>query len=250
MRPEHPKEQNIPALRTLWQEAFGDTDAFLDGFFATAFSPERCLCVAEGEEVLSAAYWLDVLLPEGKGAYIYAVATAKAHRGKGLATIVLDAIRETLRQRGYAAAILVPGDRELADFYGAMGYRFFGGIREYSALAKSPGVTLRKIDAAEYGQLRRRYLRPGGVIQEGENLAFLEIYAALYAGEDFILAAYQQEDTLSVLELLGNGEKAPQILYTLGAKQGSFRMPGQETFAMWLPLKQVQQPTYFGLAFD
>lgn len=250
MRPEHPKEQNIPALRTLWQEAFGDTDAFLDGFFSTAYAPERCLCVAEGEEVLSAAYWLDVLLPEGKGAYIYAVATLEAHRGKGLATIVLNAIRETLRQRGYAAAILVPGDRELADFYGAMGYRFFGGIREYSALAKSPGVMLRKIDTAEYGRLRRRYLRSGGVIQEGENLAFLEIYAALYAGEDFILAAYQQEDTLSVLELLGNGEKAPQILYTLGAKQGSFRMPGQETFAMWLPLKQVQQPTYFGLAFD
>ena len=88
------------------------------------------------------------------------------------------------------------------------------------------------------------------MIQEGDCLAFLETYASLYAGEDFILAAYREEDTVSGLELLGNGEKAPQILYTLGAKQGSFRMPGIAPFAMWLPLTQLQKPSYFGLAFD
>jgi hypothetical protein len=148
------------------------------------------------------------------------------------------------------AAILVPGEPPLADFYGAMGYRFFGGIREHSALAKSPGVALRKINGAEYGQLRRQYLPERGVIQEGQSLAFLETYADLYAGDDFILAAYQEKDALSGLELLGNSEKTGEILHTLGAKHGTFRMPGEEHFAMWLPLKAAAEPAYFGLAFD
>lgn len=250
MKPEHPQKEHIPALRKLWQAAFGDTDDFLDGFFATAFAPQRCLCVCRGEEVLSAAYWLDALLPEGKGAYIYAVATLAAHRGKGLARMILQNIHEILAREGYVAAILVPGEPPLADFYGAMGYRFFAGIREYSALAKSPGVPLQKITGAEYGQLRRQYLPEQGVIQEGQSLAFLETYADLYAGDDFILAAYQEKDALSSLELLGNGEKMPEILHTLGAKHGTFRMPGEEHFAMWLPLKAVAEPAYFGLAFD
>jgi GNAT superfamily N-acetyltransferase len=144
MRSEHPQEAHIPGLRRLWQEAFGDTDAFLDGFFSTAFSPERCLCVCRGEQVLSAAYWLDGQLPEGKCAYIYAVATAKACRGQGLAKSVMAQIRETLQRQGYVAAILVPGEPSLADFYGAMGYTFCGGMQACSALAKSPGVALRK----------------------------------------------------------------------------------------------------------
>lgn len=250
MKPKHPEISRIPALRKLWQEAFGDSDAFLDGFFATAFAQARCLCIAQGENVLSAAYWLDVELPEGKGAYIYAVATLQAHQGKGLATAVMHAVRETLRQRGYVAAILVPGEPPLADFYRAMGYEFFGGTSSVSALAKSPGVTLRQIGAEEYGWLRRHYLPAGGVIQEGESLSFLETFANLYAGKDFILAAYREKDTLSGLELLGNEAQAPHILHTLGAKQGSFRMPGGENFAMWLPLQAVEAPSYFGLAFD
>ena len=250
MRPEHPQQIHIPGLRKLWQEAFGDTDAFLDGFFSTAFSPERCMCIVQGERVLSAAYWLDAQLPEGKAAYIYAVATLKECRGRGLATKIMKELEEMLRRRDYVAAILVPAQQPLAEFYGGMGYGFFGGICECSALAKSPGIALRKINAAEYGALRKRYLPAGGVIQDGESLRFLETYADLYAGEDFILAAYGEEDSIFGLELLGNWGKAPYILHTLGVKQGSFRMPGGEKFAMWLPLARVETPAYFGLAFD
>ena len=250
MKPKHPALQQIPALRQLWKEAFGDGDAFLDGFFATAFEPERCLCIAEGEKVLSAAYWLDAAVPEGKCAYIYAVATAKESRGKGYAHCIMEAVRDMLAQRGYCAAMLVPGNAGLGDFYAAMGYRFFGGMDSFSALAKSPGAALQKIDAETYGRLRGIYLPQGAVTQMGESLRFLETYAALYAGEDFLLAAFREDDTVSGLELLGNAEQASHILQTLGAKQGAFRIPGAKPFAMWLPLRDCQEPTYFGIAFD
>lgn len=250
MKPEHPKVEHLPALRQLWQEAFGDTDAFLDAFFGAAYSPERCLCIVEGERALSAAYWLDAQMVSGKAAYIYALATAKDQRGKGLAHAVMEAVQEELKAQGYAAAILVPGEPGLSRLYGSMGYRFFGGIRSVSAIAQSPGVTLRKISGDEYAALRRSYLPYGAVIQDKENMRFLESYAQLYAGEDFLLAAYVEDDTVSGLELLGNTEKAPHILYTLTVKQGSFRTPGEEHFAMWLPLQECEEPTYFGIAFD
>jgi GNAT superfamily N-acetyltransferase len=250
MKPNHPTMQQIPSLRQLWKEAFGDSDDFLDGFFATAFDPAHCLCMAEGEHVLSVAYWLDAAIPEGKCAYIYAVATEKHSRGMGYAHCIMEAVRDTLAQRGYCAAMLVPGDAGLGDFYAAMGYRFFGGVDQICALAKSPGVALQSIDADTYGRLRGTYLPQGAVIQAGASLRFLETYARLYAGEDFLLAAFVEGDTVSGLELLGNGEKAPYILQTLGAKQGSFRIPGTKPFAMWLPLRDCQEPTYFGIAFD
>lgn len=250
MKPEEPKLEQLGALRELWQEAFGDGSSFLDGFFATAFDPERCLCIGAGERIASAVYWLDVELESGKGAYLYALATAESHRGKGLAHAVMRAAHGKLRQRGYVAAILVPGSRELETFYGAMGYRFFAGIRNFGTVAKQPAAVLREIGPAAYGELRRQYLPAGAVVQDGRNLEFLASCARLYAGEDFLLAAWQEKDTLRGLELLGNAARAPHILEALGAGQGSFRTPGEEKFAMWLPLADCKTPGYFGLAFD
>ena len=73
-------------LRALWQEAFGDSDEYLDIFFGTAFSPNRCRCVAIEGKVVAALYWLDCACRGRKLAYIYAVATAKTHRGQGIAS--------------------------------------------------------------------------------------------------------------------------------------------------------------------
>ena len=250
MKPEHPKARQIGALRILWKEAFGDSDAFLDSFFSTAFAPERCYCISVGDRVASAGYWIDVELEEGKGAYIYALATGENYRGQGLAHRICDAIHGELKRQGYLAAILVPGEPSLERFYGAMGYRYFGGVEQFSAVAEKDAAVMRRVGAQEYAALRRQYLPAGSVIQEGEGAQFLAAYAQLYAGADFLLAAWQEDDTLSGLELLGNKAQAGQILEALGAKRGSFRCPGAEPFAMWLPLGKCQEPTYFGLAFD
>ena len=54
-----PRKEQIPKLRALWKEAFGDTDDFLDSFFETAFDKERCRCVVIDGEVAAALYWFD-----------------------------------------------------------------------------------------------------------------------------------------------------------------------------------------------
>ena len=78
---DYPAENAIPQLRGLWKEAFGDEDAFLDAFFATGFSPDRCRCVTVDGQLAAALYWFDCSWEEKPLAYLYAVATGKAYRG-------------------------------------------------------------------------------------------------------------------------------------------------------------------------
>lgn len=249
---EHPGQSRIPGLRQLWKLAFGDTDAFLDIFFKTAFSPERCLCMAEGEQVAAALYWFDCEAFGRKYAYVYAVATHPDCRGRGLCHSLMEAAHEILASRGYAGALLVPQEEGLRKLYLGMGYGDCGGVAEVFSSAGETTVSLRAVDADTYGQLRRTLLPEGGVIQEGENLRFLSATAKLYAGADFLLAASEQDGTLWGMELLGNNAVMPGILKTLGYDAGTFRIPGAEKpLAMFLPLQpDAVAPGYFGHAFD
>ena len=157
-----------------------------------------------------------------------------------------------LEQQGYEEAILVPGDAGLARMYGKMGYRACGGVRTFVCGAAPEDVQLYRVDKEEYARLRRQLLPEGGVVQERENLDFLATMADFYAGPGFLLAAVKEGDRLEGIELLGNDAVAPAILEALGCGEGSFRTPGDEPFAMYLPLgnSKLKPPTYFGLAFD
>ena len=85
-----PDCRHIPELRSLWKTAFGDEDAFLDAFFSTAYSPDRCRCIIEDDGIQAALYWFDASCAGHKFAYLYAVATDPAHRGKGLCRKLME----------------------------------------------------------------------------------------------------------------------------------------------------------------
>lgn len=244
MNLDHPVPTQIPQLRALWKEAFGDTDAFLDHFFSKAFSPDRCLCAWVENEVAAMAYWFDCQ----DYAYIYAVATAKKHRGKGISHTLMGRIHEILTERGYAGCILVPGEESLRQFYRGMGYENCGGVTEFDAVAGDP-LPLRKLDPEEYAVLRRKYLPQGGVAQEGVNLDFLACWAAFYEAPNALVAAVWEDGKLLVLDLLGDAGQAPGIVAALGADIGSFRTPGDAPFAMHRPLNDNAPPKYFAFCF-
>ena len=252
MRIEKPMASLVPSLRRLWHEAFGDGERFLDCFFGTSFSPDRCRCVTMDGEAVAALYWFDGLCEGRPVAYLYAIATAKTHRGQGLCRTLMAQTHKELSDKGYACALLVPGEPSLFDFYARMGYVPCGSIREFSCVASGEAVALSAMTPAEYAARRRALLPVGGVIQEGESMAFLAAQAELFGGEDFILAARREGDSLFGIELLGNAERAPAILSRLGYTEGRFRTVGEGSpFAMYLPLcEDAPMPTYFGLAFD
>lgn len=249
---EAPTPDRIPGLRKLWKAAFGDGDAFLDAFFGTAYDPRRSLCITEGEEILAALYWFDVACEDRKLAYVYAVATAPAHRGRGLCRQLMADTKDLLKAQGYAGILLVPQEEGLIRMYAGMGCRPCTAVSEFVCESRLPAAPLHRVDAAGYARCRRDLLPPGSVLQEGENLRFLETVAEFYAGPGFAAAVFAEDGTLHCTELLGDPQAAPGILAALGYRRGFFRTPGSgRAFAMLCPLTEdCPVPAHFGLAFD
>lgn len=252
MRIDTPTPGQLPALRRLWQRVFGDSDRFLDDFYSTAFSPDRCRCITLDTLPVAALYWFDVFCQGQKMAYLYAVATDPVFRGRGLCRALMESTRLQLTESGYHAILLSPENEPLVGMYEKMGYRCCTTASEYTCEADGNAADLRILSRSEYARLRRAYLPHGGVIQEQENLAFLETMSTFYAGDSFLLSARVQDGALWGDELLGNAAAAPGILKALGLPRGSFRISGNEKLlTMILPLTpEAVAPVWFGLPFD
>jgi len=252
MKIRHPYKEDIPQLKSLWKEAFSDTDEYIDTFFCTAYSGDRCL-IAEENGIVGMLYWLDASYFDTSIAYFYAIATKASHRGRGVCKALMSEAHKHLKGLGYTGAMLVPGEKGLFDFYKKLGYDISTYIDTFECHRAEGNIEIREINGEEYAALRRKYLPKNSVIQENESIKYLEKQAKLYTGKDFLLACRVNEGTLFGIELLGNKENAPLILAALDCKKGVFRTPGGKApFSMYYPLKNHTLPPifYFGLAFD
>lgn len=252
MKTDHPSATLIPQLRKLWKEAFGDSDAFLDIFFTTAFDPQRCLCTVENGRVMAALYWFDVSCAGQRFAYVYAVATAKAGRGRGLCRKLMGETAEHLNARGFKGILLVPQDEGLRNMYGKMGYSSATTLSESICAAAEDVLPVTEISAEAYAARRISLLPPGSVIQEGENLSFLSAFARFYAAPGLLAAVSREAEQLRILEFLGDPALAPGLVAALGTREAILRRPGAELpFAMYLPLApDCVKPAYFAFCFD
>ena len=248
---DYPKPEHRSQLWALWKQAFGDEDAFLEAFFSTAYSSQRCLCAMHRGVVAGALYWFDCQWEDKRLAYLYAVATEKGFRGQGVCRTLMEGTHSRLKQLGYDGCVLVPCSAELFAMYEKLGYTTCGYIRQFSC-DKGEAVPVRQLTAAQYAQLRRQYLPAGGVIQEGQTLRFLQTQGGFYRTENGVLACAPYQDRLVITEFLGDTSVAPGVLGALGYDRGTVRTPGGDMpFAMYHPLTDhTHRPAYFGLALD
>lgn len=294
----HPQPEQIAGLRNLWKEAFSDDDAFLNTFFSTAFAPERCLCIVVEKNVVAALYWFQCEYSKQPLAYIYAVATAKAYRGRGLCRKLLAAAHSTLTKQGYIGALLVPGSETLFDLYKKCGYQttcyrqklhfeqsrntFPASVANQTSVAiqslnKRPSSTeeispIKEISATEYATLRQNYLPPNSVLQEKENLSFLQTQLSFYSSKNFLAAItitdnelycpeflytdYTNSSVISEKKVLPDNFRQDlmhQLLSYFDCISGTFCTPkGNTPFAMYYPLNDsfTEVPKYFAFAFD
>ena len=245
---DHPTE--LAGLRRLWQEAFGDSDAFLDIFFTQGFDPARSLCISENDTPVAALYWFDCSCNGRKIAYLYAVATARSHRGQGLCRRLMADTHKILANQGYSSAVLVPGEPSLFDFYEKMGYQTICCTKAIACTAGDKSLPVATLSTDAYAAQRRRLLPDNAVVQEGDNLAFLSQICGLYGGDGWVMAASTEGKTLWAMEFLGDTALLPGILTALGASEGHIRTPGDDAFAMYLPFDTAEPPAYFGIPFD
>lgn len=256
---------HLPQLRQLWKETFGDSDAFLDMFKETAFSFRRCRCAILHETVIAALYWFDCIYMDNSFAYLYAIATKKEYRKQGICHALMEHTHQYLKDQNYVTTILVPATEHLFGFYQKMGYqtciyRKKIDISINSLFYDNPHtLSIRKISKEEFAFLRRLFLPKGGILQEKENLDFLERQAEFFTGTNtqsscmcFLLTAYKNDSHLEALEFLGDENCIPFILSTFKCDSGTFYMAGNEIpVGMCYPLKKLSvYPNYLGFPFE
>ena len=249
---KHPEKEEVHQLLRLWKSVFGEYDGFWELFLDTAFLPDHCRCIVEDGQVISGLYWFDCSCGSDKIAYVYAVVTDPGHRGKGLCRKLMADVHTLLKDRGYSSVMLVPADAHLREMYRKMGYEDCTRVSALTCAAGETTADVRNIGVEDYRTLRRKLLPEDSVLQEGLQLPFLAAQAQLFAGQDFLLAAWLEGNTLHGMELLGNTDAAPGILRALGCEKGIFQIPGvNEPFSMIHKLQDsAVVPGYFGFSFD
>lgn len=119
---------DLPQLRALWREAFGDSEAYMDLYFNHRFEPNETYILREDGEIVSMMTAMRVFLWAAEentlpGRYIYAVATKKRCQGKGYSHRLDRFMAEALRKEGCCFTCLVPAEDSLRRFYRTQGYR-------------------------------------------------------------------------------------------------------------------------------
>ena len=89
----------------------------------------------------------------------------------------------------------MPGSPLLFDFYKKMGYRVCTYTSELCCQASDSPTSVRQIDAEEYSIRRPDFLPKGSILQENENIIFLQTQADFYLGDDFLLAAWKDVES-------------------------------------------------------
>lgn len=245
---DNPSPRHIPALRRIWQQAFGDSDTFLDTFFETGFSYDRCRCVFRENEPVAAVYLFDCQWYGKKVAYLYALAVEKSHQKQGLSRLLLADTHAWLQQIGYSGAVMEPATESLTVYYERLGYHRFGGRseQEFSA-GKLPAAAIQLGDLG-YEQARDRLLPDNAIRQEGVFTKTLHTQAEFYGCEDFVAAVSREEPR--IYEFLGDIRYIPGLLSQLNIKKAAVRLPGGEPTAVYLSFSGEDIPGYFGLPMD
>jgi predicted N-acetyltransferase YhbS len=122
----NPVQEDVPKLKNLWLQAFGDTKRSIDLFFEKRFDTKLCFAAKVGEEVIAAAYVLPVNYGSEKAGYLYALATKTEFRRQGIMGDLLKYVEYRSKMAGCSHLFLYPAEEALYSYYEKQGYTSTG----------------------------------------------------------------------------------------------------------------------------
>ena len=260
MRTRKTGPDDVPALKALWKQAFGDTEAEIDSFFKTVYPETTGFCAEEDGAVIAMLFALSLTLAHGeemqKAAYLYAVATDEAFRGRGVCRALMEFAERTLRKRYVSCLLLVPETEKLASYYETMGYARQDSCTMQTLRADAPQGAAAVVTPQEYAGLRETLLFD--VPHTRYSKAQLD-----YAAEDLDFYRLEQGYALGcaavrragqiVEELLPDARMLPALAAALSAGQYPVKTPGHGTMncmAKWLDAEKQTAPIWLAFDFD
>ena len=267
MRTRKTVPEDIPALREIWAEAFGDPQAEIDRFFEKIYPQALGFCAEEDGRAVSMLFALPQTIVKGekqiKSAYLYAVATKQEYRGRGFCRAVMAYAEKELRKRYFEAAMLCPASQKLADFYASQGYTRQGGVRRALRRCEKTSGQATAIGIQDYAGLRETILWDTPHVRYDKT----QLEYALSGGQCYCLmegynmgcamAQTREDGTVLVREMLPSADCLPALAEKLGTVGYELELAlgetGGETWSMlkWLDKAYMEfEPVYMGFAFE
>lgn len=121
-----PNKENTENLIRLWSDVFGDEREYVELLFPYGKAICDVFAAIDGDKIVSVLYLLDCALAFNgvhyNGKYIYAAATDKMYRGKGLMASLIIEAQEYCSDSGVDFISLVPAGEGLYNYYKKFGF--------------------------------------------------------------------------------------------------------------------------------
>lgn len=168
----------------IWSQAFLDSEDFINSFLD--FSGAKTYIYRENGAVVGMFSVFEVEVHGEKGGYIYALAVEENHRGKSIASKMLESAHRMFQDGGYAFSIVVPEPySQLEAFYKKRGYQNDVELYVEEVVARDFDISyeIRSADALEYFSARNI---DANVLKHSERF-FIFVYNDIKSGEAELL---------------------------------------------------------------
>ncbi len=208
---EEGSKKLIPSFKKIWKICFGDTDSYIDFFFANRFDTCKSVAMRDGEKVIGAMYLMPVSVYEygvlKHGFYGYAIGILPQYRGRGIYADLDKLIYEYIKRHNLFY-ILCPANQKLSKYYKSLGFTENAFVcektvlntrteKEYSITALTPEAyeTMRNSSFADMIYWDKTAL--SYVLKENE---FMGGYNLLCKDKGIYVIAIKTGDTLKIIE--------------------------------------------------
>lgn len=187
------KAEDMPELTFLWQQAFGDEEPFIRGFYSLLPGMGFALVAVHENRVVAAAHvitgmdYIDSTGHAHPAAYLYAVSVREDLRGAGIGGILVEAAAKEALRRGAEMITTSPAEESLYPWYAQrIGTVFTLSRTSHSALP-GPMLSCTPISAKEYACRReqllsgRPHLRVSDAVMQLQELLCKCCSGGLYA---------------------------------------------------------------------
>jgi len=245
------KKGEVNPQKEIWKLCFGDSDAFIDFFFAKKYKEEETMLFIHEGEVAARLTMLPVgiVAPDGESfpaAMLYAIATHPKYQNRGFAGRLIEFTHQYLNERQATFSLLVPAEKQLFSFYRKQGFMEAFYLREFlltkEQIEKLPSLDandtdlfiIKSIAPAEYNRKRNQLLQGQFYLAYRDEEISYQKELSQMSGADIFGCEMGKAQGVAALERLGSRRVlikeilAPDTLLPQIVKKVAKMLPAQE----------------------
>lgn len=259
---------DICAMKRIWCNVFGDTEDFVDSFFALLPDMGSAVVAEQNGEIVGAAYVLNGMELIGNGivkpicGYIYAVAVEPESRGGGIGSALVKEAEQLARRRESTVICTLPAEESLYRWYrDLLGFECVLH-REKHEVKCSAAEPVMELSSTEYMMWRemllngKNHMHPSSPTLEFQRQFSKMLGGGLYSCASGICEAHMDDGVCIINELICAFPEDRDIIAasvgaSLGAESAVYRLPSDsgEEYIAALP-GTIPTDCVWNLSFD